>query len=314
MRFDAGEWTAAFRAMPPGTRWWLRGLGASMWPLLLPGDALEVERTAHGEFQLGDLALLAERRGNPVAHLVRTTTPLTTAGFLRPDDVQGLEPLGRAVAVQRDSLRLPLPAVFGRAAVGLHGLLTRPGVMPLLRAGLDAASGPATRTARERWVGPLVVRRLRPSDAKPLMAFLGRHPVVDVPWGLKQLAGRWQVEGWAAGALDARGLLHGFAFTDDYREEGVPLDGPWVRALFVDRWVRGRGIGRELVALACAEHDARGTPRLHADVRTNNAPSLGVFRSLGFQEDRSLTKRLEALHRGSGKQLLALVRGGAQGR
>ena len=148
MRFDGGEWTAAFRAMPAGTRWWLRGLGASMWPLLASGDALEVERTAPGGLRVGELALLADARGAPVAHLVRSVTPLRTAGFLRPDDGQLLEPLGRAVAVQRGPVRVPLAPLPGRLAMGLHGVLTRPEVMPHLRAGLDAASGHRPRLTK----------------------------------------------------------------------------------------------------------------------------------------------------------------------
>ncbi|MBM4378428.1 MAG: hypothetical protein FJ086_03890, partial [Deltaproteobacteria bacterium] len=308
MRFDRGEWTAAFRAMPPGTRWWLRGLGASMWPLLSAGDALEVERTGPDGLGVGDLALLADGRGAPVAHLVRSVSPLQTAGFLRPDDTRVLEPLGRAVAVQRGPVRLPLVRPAGTAVVGLHGVLMRPEVMPWLRAGLDAASGPATRKFRERWIGPLEVRRLRRPDTAALVTFLGRHPVLDVPWAMQQLAGRWQVEGWAAGAVDGRGALHGFVFVDDYRQEGVPLDGPWVRALFVDRWTRGLGVGRELLLLACAEQDARGTPVLHADVRADNAPSLGLFRSIGFSDDAPLTARLSGLHRGSDRAVVALAR------
>jgi RimJ/RimL family protein N-acetyltransferase len=308
MRFDLGEWTAAFRGKPPGTRWWLRGLGASMWPLLSAGDALEVERLGPEGLRGGELAVLADVRGAPVAHLVRAVSPLRTAGFLRPDDGQPLEPLGRVRAVQRGPVRLPVGAVLGRAAVGLHGVLTRPQVMPLLRAGLDVAGGPATLSFRERWVGPLEVRRLRRADLAALVAFLGRHPVLDVPWAAQQLDGRWQVEGWAAGAVDVRGALHGLVFVDSYREEGVPLDGPWVRALFVDRWARGRGVGRALVGLGCAEHDARGTPRLYADVRADNAASLRLLRGLGFVEDAPLTARLAALHRAGGRDVVALAR------
>jgi GNAT superfamily N-acetyltransferase len=295
MRFDEGEWVAAFRAMPPGTRWWLQGLGASMWPLLSAGDGLEVERTAGSALRPGDFALLVDRRGQPVAHLVRQASPLVTAGFLRPDDARPLEPLGRVVAVRKGEAVLPVPYGAAAAFTHLHGQLVRPAVQARLRALLEVASGPATLPLRTSWTGPLAVRRLAGGDAHALVTFLGRHPVLDVPWAVRQLRRRWQAEGMAVGAWDARGRLRAFTFADSYRQEGVAADGTWVRALFVDRWSRGRGIGESLVQALCGEHDLRGTPELLADVRRDNAPSLRLFARLGFREDPAATRALEAV-------------------
>jgi ribosomal protein S18 acetylase RimI-like enzyme len=50
----------------------------------------------------------------------------------------------------------------------------------------------------------------------------------------------------------------------------------------------GRGIGRTLVAEACRVGFERGATFAHLTVRTSNAAALGLYRSLGFDEERVL--------------------------
>ncbi|CAN5413720.1 hypothetical protein BH23ACT3_BH23ACT3_19960 [soil metagenome] len=52
--------------------------------------------------------------------------------------------------------------------------------------------------------------------------------------------------------------------------------------------VAGRGIGRALVVEACREGFERGATFAHLTVRTSNAVALGLYRSLGFDEERVL--------------------------
>jgi GNAT superfamily N-acetyltransferase len=60
------------------------------------------------------------------------------------------------------------------------------------------------------------------------------------------------------------------------------LDGWWVLGLWVDPSMRGRGIGEALVADAIESAAGRGEERLYCHVSARNAPSLSLFRKLGF--------------------------------
>jgi ribosomal protein S18 acetylase RimI-like enzyme len=58
--------------------------------------------------------------------------------------------------------------------------------------------------------------------------------------------------------------------------------------LFVDASARGSGLGRALLERALAEARERGCRRIELDVNDHNAAALGLYRSLGFdnQDDR----------------------------
>jgi len=68
----------------------------------------------------------------------------------------------------------------------------------------------------------------------------------------------------------------------------------WVNYLAVDSEVRGRGIGRELMAQVERGLRVLGCPKVNLQVRATNAAAIGFYRRLGYLDDEvvSLGKRL----------------------
>ncbi|MDP3503329.1 MAG: hypothetical protein Q8S33_23545 [Myxococcales bacterium] len=100
---------ALLRALPPGQRMWLRAGGKSLWPLVLDGDQVHVERGDERALRRGDLALVVNPQGQLVAHLVEQTGPLVTVSSVGVVDPPAREVLGRVVAVRRGAVTLALP-------------------------------------------------------------------------------------------------------------------------------------------------------------------------------------------------------------
>ncbi len=100
---------ALLRALPPGQRMWLRAGGKSLWPLVLDGDQVHVERGGETGLRRGDIALVVNPQGQLVAHLVDATNPLVTVSSVGVVDPPAREVLGRVVAVRRGAMTLTLP-------------------------------------------------------------------------------------------------------------------------------------------------------------------------------------------------------------
>lgn len=64
-----------------------------------------------------------------------------------------------------------------------------------------------------------------------------------------------------------------------------------VMDIFTHPHLRGRGIGRDLLAAAARYADAVGCRSMAAQVALHNRSSLRLFRSCGFQEERVLLGR-----------------------
>lgn len=99
---------ALLRALPPGQRMWLRAAGKSLWPLVLDGDQVHVERGDELALRRGDIALVVNHQDQLVAHLVDATNPLVTVSSVGVVDPPAREVLGRVVAVRRGALTLRL--------------------------------------------------------------------------------------------------------------------------------------------------------------------------------------------------------------
>jgi mycothiol synthase len=143
------------------------------------------------------------------------------------------------------------------------------------------------------------VRLLRAGDLDALLVFAGERLEVPSRHLRHHLLARWgreeQPEGAAVGAFDRQGRLHGFAFLDDYRHEGLRVEGLWVRSLVVAPWARSLGVAGRLVAQLLEAARAQGAPCVHADVDAHNAASLRVFERAGFRPaPPALTERLHA--------------------
>jgi mycothiol synthase len=279
-----------FSALPPGRELWIRVYGRSLLPLLRSGDLVRAVRCAESEIERGDIAVIRRRRGPLVGHIVTSTGPVRTASFLGVPDAPGVEVLGRAVAVRRDGVpfALPLPRAGRSLLFASHRMVARAYASEPVRRGWrtlrELAASEATASFRARWLGPFQFRRLQPADADALLAFAGGRLRFTPDFVRRELHGHWQAPGAALGAFDRRGVMVGFMFMGEYRQEGVPLEGMWLRALMVARRARGLGVARRLMEATCEAARAAGLASVLTDVREDNRASLALVRDLGFAE------------------------------
>ncbi|WP_426754386.1 N-acetyltransferase family protein [Myxococcus sp. Y35] len=305
-------------ALPPGHRLWVRGAGRSLAPLLRPGDSVRVMRCGPGLLAPGDIALMRQDR-ELVAQVVVSTQPWRTASLLGLADAPGGVTLGRVVAIRRGRWVVPLPRPF-RPALWMaqraaSTAWARPWTRLMSQGVWDFLSG-WSRPLRRRLVGPLEIRLLTEDDLDALLAFAQERLVVSPGFLRRQLRERWGVsdagrQGAAAGAFDAQGRLFGFAWMDSYRQEGLQLEGPWVRSLVVSPRVRRMGVATGLLRTLMAEALRQGEAWLFADVDDDNTASLRTFERLGFQRaDAALTQQANEAWDASGqsKRLVVMER------
>ncbi|WP_224249026.1 GNAT family N-acetyltransferase [Hyalangium gracile] len=298
---------ALVEATPPGRQLWLRGAGRSLYPLLRSGDSVRVLRCEPEALVRGDMALVRVGR-KLVAHVVVSTQPVLTASLLGGKDPVG-EPLGRITALRRGPLLLPLPRLASPSLfLGqrlLSRLWTRPQARSVFRRLRDFSVSGWSRPLRQRWLGKLEVRLLREEDLDALLVFAGERLLVPSSFLRQQLLDRWTRQegmlGAAVGAFDPRGRLHGFAYMDDYRQEGLQLEGLWVRSLVVAPRARRMGLAFRIIHCLLEEARRQGADRLFADIDDDNMASLRTFRRAGFKDSSAeLTRRVNSEWSASG--------------
>lgn len=264
----------------------LKVLGRSMYPLFRSGDTVRVRRCAEREVARGDVAVVKSANGKFVAHLVVGTRPVRTATFLGGSDAGEVELLGRVTAIGRRPAMLPLPRITRPLVWALHWLAVRwaasqqgRSIVRQLRA---LRSSRLLLPVRRRMLGAVEVRLVNFKDLEALLTFAGQHLAIPREFLKHQLLKRWHRTGVAAGAFSAAGRMCGFAYLDEYRQEGLEVDGFWVRSLMVAPMARRMGIGRRLVELLCAEAPKQSISVARADIDVRNKGSLGLFGGLGF--------------------------------
>jgi ribosomal protein S18 acetylase RimI-like enzyme len=297
MKTGARETAAVLKARPLGAGLWIRGLGASMAPLLRSGDALFVLRCEPAEVRRGDLVLMLGAQDQLIAHLVQEASPLRTTSFLGRQDPEGLSVLGRVTRVRRGGVVVPLPRLARGTMWFMHRLATamarREAAKSGVRRGLAWARSAWTAPARRAWFGPVTVRALTADDVEQALLFCGDWLSLDAGFMQRQLLQRWSRGlGAGAGAFARSGRLVGFGFLDEYQQEGASIEGWWIRYLFVSPWARGLGLAAQVVACLCEQAAKQGLPLIHADVRRENFPSVALFNQLGFSERPELGVRL----------------------
>lgn len=304
-------------ATPPGQELWVRGAGRSLYPLLRSGDSVKVLRCAPEALARGDVALVRVGR-KLLAHVVISASPFRTEPLLGGKDPVG-EPLGRITALRRGAWLLPLPRLsrptlfLGQRV--LSGLWAKPRARAWFRRFRDFTVAGWSRPLRRRLLGRLEVRLLREEDLDALLVFAGERLLVPSGFLRQQLLGRWArgegSRGAAAGAFDAQGKLCGFAYLDDYREEGLSLEGLWVRSLVVAPRARRMGVAFRMIQALLEEARRQGAERIFADIDEDNFASQRTFQRAGFQgSSAELTRRVNSEWKasGGGKPLVVLER------
>lgn len=248
----------------------LRVTGGSMRPLLVPGTILVVQPCGADDVRMGDVVVARATSGRVVAH--RLVARDGDALVLRGDALEAPDPpiapsdvLGRAVAVHRFGVVLPLDASFGRA---MGALLAR---TPIVARAVNLLRAPAVRIA-ERAMATDPIRRLRrPRRLDTLVMLPGpterpllRTLVLDA--GSPACLPPPDAPGTIVVAI-ARGQAVGCAWRRDLALEGVYVRPGWRRL----------GIGRTLVEVAIGDADAPVTTATPRDPRAE-----GLLRDLGF--------------------------------
>jgi hypothetical protein len=108
---------AFFEALQLGESMWFSTSGNSLWPLVLSGDEIEVQKIPERELRVGDLALVQFANGSLVAHLVVHINPLITSSSVGVFDTN-VKGLGRVTKVKKFGRVVALPNWFH--AVGAH--------------------------------------------------------------------------------------------------------------------------------------------------------------------------------------------------
>ncbi len=151
---------------------WMEARGQSMWPLLLPGDRLQVERCSPEAFIVGDIAVMSRADGMLVCHGVVSLQPFATASTTGRID-EPLEPLARVIEVKRGRWKMPLSPYATRAAMKLYATVARSPAQLVWQAAIGAATSPATNSLRAGLLGP-VLAPIGREDLQEVALFLSR--------------------------------------------------------------------------------------------------------------------------------------------
>jgi [ribosomal protein S18]-alanine N-acetyltransferase len=68
---------------------------------------------------------------------------------------------------------------------------------------------------------------------------------------------------------------------------GIGSESGWILGVAVEPSFQGAGIGRALTQAVLERMEARGVRRVSVTVHPDNAAALGLYRSLGFELERS---------------------------
>ncbi len=132
------RYKALLEQLQPGQVLWMKAGGNSLWPILLQGDSLRVQRCVERDVVRGDVAVVEDVQGRLVAHLVVQTGPVRTASSNGREDAPPRAVLGRVTAVRRGRVALPLPRrlapVLGALPAASRLVRRVPGAARLVRA------------------------------------------------------------------------------------------------------------------------------------------------------------------------------------
>jgi GNAT superfamily N-acetyltransferase len=285
---------AQLRRSQLGTRFELRGLGRSLWPVVRSGSVVVVESCGESSVQRGDLVLAwLQPRASLVCHVVVSTHPIRTAPMVGAEDGEA-EVLARVVDVKGHGF-VRLRIMGGRRTVrALRAVGNNPHARRFFgrraRAVGDKLLQSSLLTSVRRIIlESLEARKIVADDFVPLAIFAGHHlPGLSAEWIERQLHGPWmRGAGGAFAAFDRRNHIRAFGYLGHYAEEGVEVPGIWLRSLYVEPIARRLGLSRRLIEARLELALEQGFDEVYADIYRDNHLSLQLHLKHGFVEVHS---------------------------
>jgi len=259
-----------------------------MAPVLLDGDWLEVRREALDRVHRGDVVLVCSKSGAPNMRLVAADgPPLRTVSMNGRADRGPLEFIGRVMRIRRGAVILPLPPwsrwLVWAMYLGRQRTFDSAAGRATRRALKRVGAGKLQRARRSRRWKNALVRPLAVEDGQTLVDFADQYLQIPSRFLRLQLIRRWPLVGAAVGAFDRKGEMCGFAYLDEFQQEGMAIDGWWVRSVFVIPAARRLGIAERLLNELCVIGRSRGIVLARADIPAANVASQRLFQKLGFK-------------------------------
>ncbi len=299
--FTAGDRLRAPLSAPA----WLGDLGATLRPLVSVHDRVLVVPCSRAELVPGDLVVVQSPDRRTLGQVVIGAVPLALASLSGRPAPEGATLLGRILAVRRGEKARRLPAglrpLWAATAGLLHHARTSSRLSTTVRLLRGALTARRTLGLRRLVLGEPRIRLLGPEDVDAAVAFAAAYLVLPPERVRQRLLGRWQEGGAAGGAFSRAGRLIGFAFLDEYDDEGLDIGPGWIRSVYVLPSARGMGLAQRLIEQLCRIAFTRGLPRVRAAIEHDNTPSLAAFARQGFTPvDAALNDELNRAWRAVG--------------
>jgi|GEM_PF-2115944 len=170
---------ALLKGQPEGKVMWISVRGRSMRPVLTGGESLKVMRCREGAMKPGEIAVMLRTDGALISHLVVGTAPVRTESFDGKPDAEGLEVLGRAIAVRRGALVMPLPRVPLLVLQRLWRLATRSAISRAAYGTAGAVVASPHTSGLRALLGKIEVDVLGPEALRDFAIALSRYETLS---------------------------------------------------------------------------------------------------------------------------------------
>ncbi len=167
------------KAQPEGKVMWISVRGRSMRPVLTGGESLKVKRCSASAVKRGEIAVMLRADGVLISHLVVGTGPVRTESFDGKPDADGLEVLGRAIAVRRGALVMPLPRLPLLVLQRVWRLATRSAISQAAYGTAGAVVASPHTSGLRTLLGKIEIDVLGPEALKEFAIALSRYETLS---------------------------------------------------------------------------------------------------------------------------------------
>ena len=124
--------------------------------------------------------------------------------------------------------------------------------------------------------GDITIRKIRKEDVEEIAVI--ERATFSEPWSAEDFLNEVDKEGHCYIAAFAEGKVAGYCGYWNVAGEGQIFN------VAVREDLRGKGIGRALMTELLAEGEGEGIKAFTLEVRAGNAPAIGLYHSLGFED------------------------------